>query len=200
HPIPVVFSLSSWARRQQPLATWLVDELNKVYDVPRKVAQAWIAGDALLLLLDGLDEVRPEQREACVAAINAFRRQHGTIDLAVCSRIADYTALESQLKLQGAVVIQPLTEQQMDRYLEHAGDRLAALRSALHADTNLRSLADSPLMLSIMVLACSDMPTHMLPTGHPVEAQRKRIFAAYVDRMFARRGAEIRYTREQTTR
>jgi len=114
HPIPVMFNLSSWARRQQPLATWLVDELNSVYDVPRKVAQAWIAGDALLLLLDGLDEVRPEQREACVAAINTFRRQHGTIELAVCSRIADYTALESRLKLQGAVVIQPLTEQQID--------------------------------------------------------------------------------------
>ena len=199
HPIPVVFNLSSWARRQPPFATWLVDELNSVYDVPRKVAQSWIAGDALLLLLDGLDEVRPEQREACVAAINTFRRQHGTIDLAVCSRIADYTALESRLKLQGAVVIQPLTEQQIDRYLEHTGDRLGALRSALHADMNLRSLADSPLMLSIMALACRDMPGHILPTGDPIEAQRKQIFAAYVNQMFARRSVEMRYTREQTT-
>ena len=199
HPIPVVFNLSSWAQRQQPLATWLVDELNSIYDVPRKVAQAWIADDALLLLLDGLDEVRPEQREACVAAINTFRRQHGTIELAVCSRVADYTALESRLKLQGAVVIQPLTEQQIDRYLEHAGDRLGALRSALHADMNLRSLADSPLMLSIMALACRDMPGHILPTGDPIEAQRKQIFAAYVNQMFARRSVEMRYTREQTT-
>jgi DNA polymerase III delta prime subunit len=199
HPIPVMFNLSSWARRQQPFATWLVDELNSVYDVPRKVAQAWITGDALLLLLDGLDEVRPEQREACVAAINTFRRQHGTIELAVCSRIADYTALESRLKLQGAVVIQPLTEQQIDRYLEHAGDRLGALRSALHADPNLRSLADSPLMLSIIALACRDMPSHILPTGDPIEAQRKQIFAAYVNQMFARRSVEMRYTREQTT-
>jgi hypothetical protein len=199
HPIPVVFNLSSWAVKQRPFETWLVDELNSVYDVPRKVAQAWIDGDALLLLLDGLDEARAAQREACVAAINTFRRQHGTIDLAVCSRIADYTALESRLKLQGAVVIQPLTEQQIDQYLERAGDRLAALRSALHADTNLRALADSPLMLSIMALACRDMPSQLLPTGDPIEAQRKQIFAAYLERMFARRSAEIRYTREQTT-
>src|SRR6266542_2040084 len=40
HPIPVVFNLSSWAQRQQPLATWLVDELNSIYDVPRKDPQA----------------------------------------------------------------------------------------------------------------------------------------------------------------
>ena len=73
HPIPVVFHLSSWAVRRRPLADWLVDELAERYYVPRKLAQAWINADQVLPLLDGLDEVAPEHRAACVEAINTFR-------------------------------------------------------------------------------------------------------------------------------
>jgi len=40
HPIPVVFSLSSWALKRKSLADWLVDELNQRYDAPRKIARA----------------------------------------------------------------------------------------------------------------------------------------------------------------
>jgi hypothetical protein len=42
HPIPAVFRLSSWPIQRQPLARWLVDELNKRYRVPKKVARAWV--------------------------------------------------------------------------------------------------------------------------------------------------------------
>ena len=77
HPIPVVFPLSTWAESRRPLAEWLVDELNLRYDVPRKIGQEWVASDQVLPLLDGLDEVKPEHRAACVEAINAFRKSHG---------------------------------------------------------------------------------------------------------------------------
>jgi serine/threonine protein kinase len=33
HPLPAVFNLSSWASKQQPLADWLVEELNSTYQV-----------------------------------------------------------------------------------------------------------------------------------------------------------------------
>lgn len=69
---------SSWAEKQKPLVEWLVDELNAKYTVPKKIAQAWVEGDELLLL-DGLDEVKAERREACVGAINAFRQEHGLV-------------------------------------------------------------------------------------------------------------------------
>ena len=72
-PIPVVFNLSSWTNPKQPLAAWLVDELINKYHAPKKVAQGWVDQDELLLLLDGLDEVRAENREACAQAINTFR-------------------------------------------------------------------------------------------------------------------------------
>jgi len=73
-PIPVVFNLSSWAVRRQPLRKWLIAELNERSHVPKKVATAWMESEQILPLLDGLDEVAPDHRDACVEAINNFRR------------------------------------------------------------------------------------------------------------------------------
>src|SRR6266536_1442289 len=74
HPIPVVFSLSSWVTRRPPLTEWLASELHDRYQVPLSLAASWIATDQVLPLLDGLDEVAAPQRAACVQAINTFRQ------------------------------------------------------------------------------------------------------------------------------
>jgi hypothetical protein len=153
HPIPVVFNLSSWATKRQPLKEWLVEELNTKYDVPRKLAQEWIDTDAVLPLLDGLDEVSANQRDACAEAINTYQEEHGLVPLTVCSRVADYEALTTRLRLQGAVVVQTLIQQQVDVYLEHAGEKLVGVRAALHDDAELGELLETPLMLSIVTLA-----------------------------------------------
>jgi len=84
----------------------------------------------LLLLLDGLDEVARERREKCVEAINEFQKEH-LVPLVVCSRVADYEARDIQLKLQSAVLLQPLTSQQVNDYLNRAGPEFAAVREAL---------------------------------------------------------------------
>src|SRR5262249_8882800 len=112
HPIPVVFNLSTWAAQHPPINTWLVDELSKRYDVPRKIGQAWVDGGTILPLLDGLDEVALDQRAACVEAINAYHGAHGPLRLVVCSRSAEYELLAVRLQFQGAVVIQPLAMDQ----------------------------------------------------------------------------------------
>lgn len=71
---PVVFNLSSWAEKRLPLVEWLVEELNTKYNIPKKIAQPWVEGDELLLLLDGLDEVAEEWREDCIEAITTSAR------------------------------------------------------------------------------------------------------------------------------
>jgi len=184
HQIPVVFNLSSWTDAKQPIADWLVDELKTKYYTPKKIASDWIENDDLLLLLDGLDEVLPERREACVCAINDFRREHGLTPLVVCCRIADYEALRTRLDLGGAVSLKPLTEKQVDDYLDRMGQELAALRTTLKDDPILYELAQTPLMLSIMTLAYCGMSVHDLQPLETVDARRKHIFDNYVERMF----------------
>jgi MFS family permease len=198
--IPVVFNLSSWAERQRPLAEWLVEELNTKYHIPKRIACSWVENDDLLLLLDGLDEVRREHQEACAVAINAFRQEHGLAPLAVCSRVASYEALTTRLKLQGAALLQPLTPQQTDRYLEGAGVDLLAVRKTLQHDLPLQELVRSPLMLSIMTLAYGGMSIEDLGRLGSVEARRRHVLDAYVQRMFRWRSSDHSHSPRQTVR
>lgn len=198
HPIPVVFTLSVWAEQRKPLDAWLIDELNARYDVPHQVAQAWITNDQILPLLDGLDEVKAEHRCACLDAINVFRREHGLVNLVVCSRIADYTALATQLKLGGAVLIQPLTPEQIDTCLASAGDRLSGLRRALRESPALQEMATSPLLLNIMILTYQGQTVALPPVSSSADEWQTHLFTAYVEGMFARRSIDTRYSRPQT--
>jgi hypothetical protein len=199
-PIPVVFLLSSWAAQRRPLADWLVEALSEQYQVPRKTGRTWVEADQILPLLDGLNEVRAEARAACVEAINAFRQDHGLLPLVVCSRVADYETLGIRLWLHGTVVVQSLTPSQVESYLIQMGQPLTAMREALGDDSTLWELLDTPLMLTIMSLAYAGEPVGALRTHGTPEARRHDLFAAYVDRMFHRRDARTRYTRQQTER
>jgi hypothetical protein len=196
-PIPVVFNLSSWAGKRQPIAEWLVEELNVQYHVRKTTARDWVEHDELLLLLDGLDEVREEHREACVQAINAFRRECG-VPMAICSRVADYEALSGRLDLRGAVLLQPLKPQQVDAYLDRAEEELAAVREMWRSDPVFQELAQVPLMLSVAALAYRGLPFEEIQQGGTVEGRRRHLFDTYVERMFARpRKSGPPCTREQ---
>lgn len=196
-PIPVVFNLSSWAEERWPLVEWLADELNTKYQVAHKVAREWIEADALTCLLDGLDEVVAEHRNACADAINAFRAAHA-VDVVVCSRIADYNVLTTKLRLQGAVVLQPLTPEQVEAYLAHFGDELMPVRALLREDAALREMIQSPLMLTILMLAYRGVSGEALQSLDTTEARRRHLFDTYVKRAFERKGLNSPYTLEQT--
>ena len=100
-PIPMVFNLSSWAEKRQPIADWLIERLSIEHQIPRALGKAWVDAEQVLPLLDGLDEVKREHRAACVEVINQFRQEHRQLSIVVCSRTADYRTLTTQLRLQG---------------------------------------------------------------------------------------------------
>ena len=196
-PIPVVLNLSSWAAKKMPIAQWLVEELRTKYYIPRKIAAPWVEDDQLLLLLDGLDEVKVEAREHCVQALNRFRGDH-LVPMVVCSRIAGFEALETKLELYGAVFLQSLSPEQIDQYLEGVGTELEAVRAALGHDPVLQALANTPLMLSIMTLAYWGMTTEDLRGVDTRDTLRQHLFDTYVQRMFEHGIPHQPYTQGQT--
>lgn len=197
-PIPVVFNLSSWARRSQLIEQWLVQELLEKYQVSKALGKKWVEAESLILLLDGLDEVKAEQRNACTQAINQFIQSHGTTELTICCRIREYQALTEQLTLRSAICIQPLNPGQINHYFVRAGEQLSALKAVLNQDEELQRLAISPLMLSVMSLAYQDCTTEDVAQGGTTADYHRRLFDAYVDRMFQRRGTTQQYPRQQT--
>jgi eukaryotic-like serine/threonine-protein kinase len=189
-PIPVVVNLASWARHRPSLDVWLVDELADGYQVPRRIAAAWVEQDALALLLDGLDEVAAAQRAACADAINAWRQEHGLVPVVVCSRTQELQALGPTLRLEEAVELQPPSDAEVDRYLgylEATGTPLGDVRNALTTDQELRRLLRSPLLLHVVVLAYHGRPASALQTQGTAQQRQALLWEAYLQRMFEQR-------------
>ncbi len=195
--IPVVFNLSSWGNKRQTIADWLLQELWTKYQVPQEIGKNWIKNQKLLLLLDGLDEVKADLQEACVEAINQFMQKHGLTEMVVCSRIADYEVLSNRLQLRGAIYIRSLTPEQINQYFEQTGAQLEAVKTLLAEDTVLQQLAKSPLTLSVMTLAYQGKKVEEVLQIGSVEERRQHLFNTYIERMFNRKGVNHQYPKEQ---
>ena len=189
-PMPVVFNLSSWRGHKQSIADWLVRELQVKYQVSKTISKTWVDEQQLLLLLDGLDEVSMQRRDACVNALNQFTQKYGQTEIVVCSRLGDYETLPTRLQLQAAIYLQPLTNEQIQEYLRHTGTELETLRSTLAGDITLQEVAECPLMLNIMTLAYQGMLIEALPNCS-LSARRHHLLNTYIERMFNRKGAGI---------
>ncbi|MDQ2844663.1 MAG: NACHT domain-containing protein [Acidobacteriota bacterium] len=195
--IPVIFNLSSWKPQKAGLETWLIQQLNDRYDVPRNTAERWVTAEQVLPLLDGLDEVLSEHRHACLEAINTYRARHGLLSLVVASRSADYEVLQVRLRLPMAVFVQPLTYEEVRRFLSEPIPAFKRLLGMIETDVQLAEVLQSPLMLSIAILVyeTEDLPEH--ETAQTAEERRTRLLSRYVELMLHKR-REQKYSSRNT--
>jgi transcriptional regulator with XRE-family HTH domain len=198
HPMPVIFNLSAWAEKRGSLPTWLVDELQVKYQVPRKLAQQWVQQDQILPLLDGLDEVAEAHRAECVQQINVYRKDHGFVPMVVCCRATEYLTLKTRVALQKAVSIEPLSWEEIVSYIQRAGEGLQGVQVALKSDQSLREMASTPLMLHIMAQTFRVASIDDIMSVQDPQARRALIFEKYIEIVLKRRGPKNRYSSEQT--
>jgi DNA-binding XRE family transcriptional regulator/DNA polymerase III delta prime subunit len=198
HPIPVVFNLSSWAQERQPLTAWLIEELETKYQVPRKISSGWITTDQILPLLDGLDEMTASSRPACIQAINAYHQTHHLVPLVVCCRVNEYLSQANLLALSRAVVIEPLTTEQVNDFFTCIGKQAASLRLAFQNDGVIQELATTPLMLTILIVVYRNSSLEEIADDVSTEVPQRQIFATYTQRMLQRRSARAPYSQQQT--
>src|SRR5207302_1506564 len=119
-----------------------------------------------------------------------------TIPTVVCSRSAEYLAQlaqEERLLLRSAVIVQPLSKQQVDDYLASAGDKLATVREALQKDLALQEMVTTPLMLNVLTMAYHESSIEDILVTDRSETRRQQVFAAYIQRVLQRRGVETHY-------
>ena len=187
-PIPIVFNLSSWDGKQT-IDEWFANEMRTKYNVPKKIAESWVKNDELSLFLDGLDEINHENRDACVETINNFHQEHGlTTPIAICSRVADYEALNTKLNLAGAILLRSLTPKQIEGYFTQVGPKLAGVHQTLKNDEILMEMAKLPLVTSILIQAYQDNPAESIENESldTIEKRRKHLFNTYIEKMFER--------------
>ncbi|MGD1902095.1 MAG: NACHT domain-containing protein [Geitlerinemataceae cyanobacterium] len=117
-PVPVLLNLSAWKSEFKDIRSWMVAGLKLKYGVKREKAEEWIEERRIVPLLDGLDELMSERQETCVRALNDFLAQDWAgSPLVVCSRREEYEVYESNLGLNGSVMLLPLSDGQIEWYL-----------------------------------------------------------------------------------
>lgn len=219
-PIPVLFNLSSWKKendnvfdlfdpsswkkKNRTLADWMISELKLKHGVRKDIAKKLLEKRQLTPLLDGLDEVDSTLQEQCIKAINQFQQDYRPDYLVVCCRRAEYKNLQTQLQLNGAIYLSPLTERQIYDYLVSVN--CLELWQSIRTSPELLELAKSPLLLSIMSLVSQDISFQEWLRIDSAEEQRRYLFDAYISRMLSRRTKRKWYasgkepTPEQTKR
>ena len=67
----------------------------------------------------------------------AFIEEFNPSGLVVCCRLNEYRWLPERLKLNGAIRLEPLSTDEVEKYLAMSGPKLAALREAMNTDAVL---------------------------------------------------------------
>jgi hypothetical protein len=160
--VPVLLSVASWNPAAQELHTWIADQLvlsypglgEPVQSVAGEInrAQALLAEQLLLPILDGLDEIPAAARRSAIGQINAALRLGER--LIVSSRIDGYPAASGPAGdrtgvIRGAsvIVLRPLSAEAAADYLvRDAGDPQSVSRwePVLAALTTSATNAEKP--------------------------------------------------------
>ncbi|HET7462885.1 MAG TPA: NACHT domain-containing protein [Longimicrobium sp.] len=192
--VPVVLNLSTWSSRFAGFREWVLEELNARYRVGKRMGRRLLARHRLLLLLDGLDEIEAELRPGFVDALHHHLAEDTVPGVALCCRTHEYRELGTRLKFNAALRLEPLSDPQVRAYLASAGGRLDALAGEMDRDHELRALARTPLMLSILALTYLDGgpdPATPRSGADHRDGRKDHIFSRYVSRMVARRAAPL---------
>ena len=146
-PIPIILPLSSWTKKQATLESWLHDQLDQKYNVPKSATEALLQSN-VLLMLDGLDEVEPKQQQDCVDCLNHFMQNFPTVSLVVTCRSQEYHSLSKPLALDRAVTCLPLRRSDVERALSKKENHTGLLNK-MKSDESLWPVLNTPLMLYI---------------------------------------------------
>ncbi|MGP1384337.1 MAG: NACHT domain-containing protein, partial [Thainema sp.] len=117
--IPVLFELSTWRNDNQSIRDWLIEQLYEQHNGNRKakIYEQWLDQEVLLPLMDGLDELGLVRQQKCMLKLNEFAKHYPK--LVVCCRVKEFTQANIKLNtLRGAVSLQPLSDEQIQAYLE----------------------------------------------------------------------------------
>ena len=184
-PVWILLNLSSW--NGEPMLEWAVDQIRIKTSKPPDAIRRWITDNSIALILDGFDEVRPEQRAACAAELDTFGPLLGISGLIVTCRNLEYRELPAPgIHTTAAVEVMPLSHECCDAYLEKLGAEYSGLQQILRSDSSMQILARSPLMLSLMVEVYRNTDAADLQSdAHETSQQRRNeLMSAYVDQMF----------------
>ncbi len=196
NPLPVYAPLASWDSKGD-LVEWLVQATG----LDSAALRTEIVANRALLVLDGLDEMaanwsdpkKPNEpsRDFRLELLETLKPL--TTSVLVSCRIKDYDKIVekrgAKIALNGAITLQPLSDEQIEAYLLDQPE----LYDALQFDDALLDMARTPLLLTLLAIGYRDSTpeerAQLRDLSHSPGDLRDKIFATYVKK---------RYEHEQT--
>jgi hypothetical protein len=198
-PVAVLLDLAGWRPSTEEFEVWLGRTLAGRYGLRAVAREAGrlVAERGVIAVLDGLDEMRPEDRAAAVTSLNELV----DLPLVVMSRAEEYaaTVTETGEPLHRALIVEldPLSPQQAAGYLPggQAGDtdRWAPVARELVRNPSgpLAAALSSPLMTylarTVYRVPGSD-PAELIELAEGGELER-RLFDRYLPAVYPEQGA-----------
>ncbi len=184
-----------------PIHTWdgtskLVDWLAYVTGLDAGLLQEQIDGERIILLLDGLDELPSGDfsEDAKDARTHDHRlefmkalEQFSTTPIIITCRYRGYQEIirkhNHRIPLKGAVTLKPLSNVQIEEYLNQQPD----LWSALQTDQTLFEIARTPLILTLLIVAylgAGDQAHELKNLSDSPSVLRDQLFKIYVQKRY----------------
>ncbi|MFI6682866.1 NACHT domain-containing protein [Streptomyces sp. NPDC050485] len=188
NPIPLYLHLSDWSGSRKDVRNWIAYSIRENYGILPGLLAQWLDRAEVMLILDGLDELRLRERRECISAINRFVSDYPVVQLVVACRFSEYRDTGRKLSLKASLLIERINEREIFEVINRSAGALAGLGQALSKDRKLRDLLRNPLFLRLAV--------SLYREGGDVDLsgsadRRKALLAAYVDyaeRRMARNG------------
>ena len=152
--LPVLLNLATWKKEYITLDAWLKEILPAELGVTKSLSDQILTQDRLILLFDGLDEVKTDDRAACLSAIGRYgevaQRQY-----ALTSRIEEYKHVAKDAPVYLQIEVGALTIAQIETELTRMSynqPEAPYLLHALQTDTLLREAAQVPFYFNTLQL------------------------------------------------
>ncbi|MEM8637815.1 MAG: NACHT domain-containing protein [Cyanobacteria bacterium P01_G01_bin.54] len=189
-PIPVLLQLSTYGHPPtgRYFRDWIVNRLELQYGIVRSRGRQFLNEQKLLLLLDGLDELRPQVRKVCINHINSFLSKHENTECVITSRRTEYEEIKESLYLDAAIELQPLDVEQAVSYLTSLPQaaQLQPLITAIQNRPEFQQLAETPLLLNVMAIAYQDITVEDLQIFNSIDDHRRYLFDVLISRLLHR--------------
>jgi Effector-associated domain 11/NACHT domain len=153
--LPLLINLASWKSDFNTLENWLEEVLPSELSTNKSGAKAVLQQSNLILLLDGLDELKePSEMASCLAAIAEYGATAGRRFVITC-RIEDYKAIQEDARVNLQIEVGSLDATELIAELDKIGyqqPEAKALAQALRSDELLQEVVTTPFYFNTLQL------------------------------------------------
>ncbi|MDX2067300.1 MAG: NACHT domain-containing protein [Haliscomenobacter sp.] len=181
--LPLILNLATWESSYTKLETWLEEIVTAELSINMASAKRIVNQTGLILLLDGLDELKEiEAMSSCLAAIAEYGAVAGR-RFVITSRIEEYKQAQEDARVNLQIEVGPLSSEQLEKELErmsYTEPEARPLFLAIQNNPALKEIVKIPFYFNtLQLLFAGKIPTFRSNDVTGIHSEIMTIFTDY---------------------